>query len=280
LYVPASVSSATSAPLVVMLHGCDESPADFELGAAMNALADAHGFLVAYPAEPSSANVLRCWNWFLAADQARGAGEPAWIASVVPDVASDHKVDPKAVFVAGISSGAAMAVILGATYPDVFAAIGVHSGLEYAAATDATSAFNAQSSGGPAPKTQGDAAFAAMGSVARAVPALVIHGDADTTVNVTNASQVIAQWAETDTRAGDTISTTATTSVDGTAGGRTFTHTTYADTKSGATMLELYLVHGLNHAWSGGTAGAPYTDSQGPSASTLLWTFFDAHRKS
>lgn len=281
LYVPASVTTTTTAPLVVMLHGCDEQPADFEQGTAMDALADAHGFLVAYPQQPSSANALECWNWFLPADQARGSGEPSSIAGVVADVKGSYAVDAKATFVAGMSSGGAMAVILGATYPDLFAAIAVHSGLEYAAATDETSALNAQASGGPAPKGQGDAAFTAMGSFARVVPAIVFHGDADTEVNIANATQVIDQWVETDARAsGDAISTTATTTVDGAGPGKTFTHTTYADPKSGATLLELYVVHGMNHAWSGGVSGAPYTDPQGPDASTLLWSFFDAHRRS
>ena len=182
LYVPASYTAGTAVPLVVMLHGCTQTMADFAAGTQMNTKADAAGFLVAYPDEPTSANSEQCFNWFLPADQARGAGEPQLLAGIAGDVAASFTVDASRVFVAGLSSGAAMAVILGATYPDVFAAVGAHSGLEYEAATDETSALEAAQSGGPSPATQGDAAFAAMGTYARPVPVIVFQGTADTTV--------------------------------------------------------------------------------------------------
>jgi poly(hydroxyalkanoate) depolymerase family esterase len=277
LYVPAAYAAGTPAPLVVMLHGCTQNPADFAAGTRMNAQADAGVFLVAYPEEPTSDNPEACWNWFLPADQARGAGEPASIAGIVGDVASAYSVDPKRVFAAGISAGAAMAVILGATYPDVFAAIGVHSGLEYEAATDAQSGLSASQSGGPDPTKQGDAAFSAMGTSAREVPAIVFHGDQDTVVALVNGHQVVSQWAETDTRAGGVVSATATTTDMGTAGGKSFTHTTYADTKNGTTMIELYVVAGLAHAWSGGSTAGTFTDPNAPDASALMWAFFAKH---
>ena len=275
LYVPAAYAAGTPAPLVVMLHGCTQAPADFAAGTQMNAQADAAGFLVAYPDEPSSANVEKCWNWFLPADQARGAGEPAIVAGLVGDVAKDYSVDPRRVFAAGLSAGAAMAVVVGATYPDVFAAIGVHSGLEYAAATSVTAALTASASGGPDPKTQGDTAFAAMGAQARPVPVIVFHGDADGVVNVTNGSQVVAQWTETDTRASAAVGTGVVTT--GTAGGRSYTHTTYATGSPASPLLELYLVHGLSHAWSGGSSAGTFTDPSGPDASALFWQFFATH---
>jgi poly(hydroxyalkanoate) depolymerase family esterase len=275
LYVPASYASATPAPLVVMLHGCTQTMADFAAGTRMNQQADTAGFLVAYPDEPTSANAAQCFNWFLPADQARGAGEPALLAGIVGDVAGAYTVDAKRVFVAGLSAGAAMAVILGATYPDVFAAVGAHSGLEYEAATAASTALQAQAFGGPAPKTQGDAAFAAMGAVARAVPVIVFHGDADSTVNVVNGQQIVDQWNETDTRASATLGPAVAT--QGSAGGRSFTHTTYSDGKTTRSMLELYVVVGLAHAWSGGSAAGTFTDPAGPDATSLLWQFFAAH---
>jgi poly(hydroxyalkanoate) depolymerase family esterase len=277
LYVPASYSPAAPAPLVVMLHGCTQDPADFAAGTRMNAQADAAGFLVAYPEQPTSENPEACWNWFLAAEQTRGAGEPASIAGIVGDVEDAYAVDAHRVFAAGISAGAAMAVILGATYPDVFAAIGVHSGLEYAAATDAQSGLSAASSGGPDPVKQGDAAFAAMGSYAREVPVIVFHGDQDPVVNVVNGRQVVSQWAETDTRAGGAVSATATTTEQGSAGGKAYTHTTYADMKSGSTEIELYVVSGLGHAWSGGSTAGTFTDPNAPDASSIMWAFFAKH---
>jgi poly(hydroxyalkanoate) depolymerase family esterase len=275
VHVPASYKAGTAVPLVVMLHGCTQTPADFEAGTQMDLQADAAGFIVAYPEEPSSANLEECWNWFLTADQARGSGEPQILANIVADLGKDYTVDQKQIFAAGISAGAAMAVIVGATYPDVFAAIGVHSGLEYAAATDETSALTASASGGPSPTTQGDAAYAAMGAQERSVPVIVFHGDSDQVVNVTNGTQVVSQWTETDTRAKATVGTGVATM--GSAGGKTFTHTTYANGSSGKSLLELYIVHGLGHAWSGGSTAGSFTDPDAPDATSIIWQFFATH---
>jgi poly(hydroxyalkanoate) depolymerase family esterase len=241
----------------------------------MDAQADTAGFIVAYPEEPSSANSELCWNWFLPADQARGAGEPQLLANIVADLGKDYSVDGKQVFAAGLSAGAAMAVILGATYPDVFAAVGVHSGLEYEAGTDETSALTASASGGPSPTTQGDLAFSAMGAHGRPVPVIVFHGDSDQVVNVTNGTQVVSQWTETDTRAGATVGAGVATM--GSAGGKTYTHTTYANGASSKSLLESYIVHGLGHAWSGGSSAGSYTDPAAPDATSILWQFFASH---
>jgi poly(hydroxyalkanoate) depolymerase family esterase len=259
----------------MMLHGCTQDPSDFEAGTRMNAQADGAGFLVAYPDEPTTDNVEKCWNWFLPADQVRGGAEPALLAGIVSDVAKDYTVDTKRVFAAGISAGAAMAVILGATYPDVFAAVGVHSGLEYQAATDPTSALSAAAYGGPDPKAQGDTAFTVMGSAARSLPVIVFHGDADAVVNVVNGPQVVTQWTETDTRAGASVG--AGTSEMGSAGGKTYTRTTYAGLSGGKTLLESYVVHGLGHAWSGGSTAGTFTDPNAPDASAIIWAFFASH---
>ena len=275
LHVPASYEQGTPAPLVLMLHGCTQNPADFEAGTQMNTQADAAGFLVAYPDEPTSDNLEKCWNWFLPADQVRGGTEPAVLAGIVGDVAKDYTVDTKRVFAAGISAGAAMSVILGATYPDVFAAIAVHSGLEYQAATDATSALSASAYGGPDPKGQGDAAFTAMGSAARSVPVIVFQGDTDNVVNVVNGQQVITQWTETDTRAGASVG--AGTSEMGSAGGKTYTHTSYSGAAGGKSLLESYVVHDMGHAWAGGSNAGTYTDPNAPDASAIIWSFFASH---
>jgi poly(hydroxyalkanoate) depolymerase family esterase len=275
LHVPAGYKQGTPAPLVLMLHGCTQSAPDFEAGTQMDAQGDAGGFFVAYPDQPTSANAAKCWNWYVPADQARGGGEPAVLSGIVGDVAKDYTVDAKRVFVAGISAGAAMSVILGATYPDVFAAIGVHSGLEYQAATDATSALGASANGGPDPKGQGDAAFTAMGSAARSVPVIVFHGDSDPIVNVVNGQQVIAQWTETDTRAGASVGAGA--SVMGSAGGKTYTRTSYGGGPGGQSLLESYIVHGLGHAWSGGSTSGTYTDPNAPDASAIIAAFFASH---
>ena len=186
LYVPVDHLSDAGAPvpLVVMLHGCTQSPDDFAAGTRMNQLADAHGFLVAYPAQTPKANGNKCWNWFRAGDQAHGRGEPSLLAGIAQHVASDYRIDPRRVFVAGLSAGAAMAVILGETYPQVFAAVGAHSGLPFAAANDVSSAFTAMKAG--------PAHAAARTPHAGTVPTIVFHGDADHTVAVANGDGIVS----------------------------------------------------------------------------------------
>lgn len=279
LWVPARYNGKTPLPLVVMLHGCTQDPADFAAGTQMNQLADEQSFLVAYPDQPRTANANKCWNWFQPEDQQRGAGEPALLARVVQSVQATHRVKATRVYVAGLSAGAAMAVVLGATYPDVFAAVGVSAGLEYRAGTDLASALNAQLLGGPDPEAQGAAAHDAMGGAKSGVPVIVFHGSADTTVAPVNAEQVIRQWAQTNDLVDDALDndsvTAAATSVEAgqVPGGRAYTRTTYQDA-SGRALLEGWLVQDMRHAWSGGSGAGTYTDPLGPNASREMWRFF------
>ena len=259
LYVPArhATGGGTQVPLVVMLHGCTQSPDDFAAGTRMNELADAHGFLVAYPAQTARANGSKCWNWFRADDQAHGHGEPALIAGIARQVATDYRIDPRRVFVAGLSAGAAMAVILGHTYPDVFAAIGAHSGLPFAAAHDVASAFTAMKAGPAGARTPLDGTTP--------VPTIVFHGDADHTVAAGNGRAIVG-----DATAGAMQHTTHS----GVApGGRAYTQEVFADA-AGRPRVELWTLHGAGHAWSGGSAQGTYTDPSGPDASAEMLRFF------
>ncbi len=284
LFIPSSYAAGRATPLVVMLHGCTQTPDQFAQSTQMDALAESAGFLVAYPEQPTSANPVRCFRWFEPAHQSRGAGEPSIIAGIVGQIAGRYTLDSDRVFAAGFSAGAGMAVILGATYPDVFAAIAVGSGLEYKAASGAGGASGAMSSGGPNPQTQGDVAYRAMGSSARVVPTLVFHGSGDTTVAPINAEQIISQWAQTNDRADDgtdnnSIDDRADASETAAApGGRRYTHATYFDSV-GRAVMEKYLVEGMGHAWSGNSSGS-YTDARGPNQSALVWAFFRAHPRS
>ena len=279
LFVPTSYSAGNAAPLVVMLHGCTQNGDGFATSTGMNAVAEEKGFLVAYPVQPSSANSSQCWNWFLTAHQSRGSGEPASIAGVVTHVKSQYTVDNAKVYLAGFSAGGGMAAIMGATYPDVFSAIGIHSGLEYKAATSQNAAFTAMSSGGPDPGTQGNAAYTAMGSFARTVRTMVFHGTSDFTVAVVNGNQALSQWAQTNDRASDgadnnNIDDTADLTQGGqVSGGRTYTRYVYEDAADNVVM-EKYLVDSMGHNWSGGVLGGTYTDPNGPSASRLMADFF------
>lgn len=264
VYVPADYEANASRryPLLVMLHGCTQSPDDFATGTRMNALAEKHGVLVAYPAQSANANGSKCWNWFRPQDQVRGEGEPALITGMAAQVASEYRIDRARIYVAGLSAGAAMAVVLGRTYPEVFAAVGVHSGLPYRAAHDVGSAFAAMK-GSAARTTTADTL----------VPTIVFHGDRDHTVSVANGAAVIAQIGH----AG--VAVTKTRQESGTAaGGRSFTRTDYSDA-SGQVVVEDWRVHGGGHAWMGGSANGTYTDPQGPDASAEMLRFFLQHAR-
>lgn len=256
LYIPPG-AGGRALPLVVMLHGCTQNPDDFAAGTAMNELADAQGFYVLYPAQSQQANPQRCWSWFKHNHQARGRGEPALLAGMTREVMADHTVDAERVYVAGLSAGGAMAAILGDAYPDLYAAVGVHSGLATGIATDLPSALGAMKGGGQ-PLRAG----------ASGVPTIVFHGDADTTVHPANGQHVVMASAGT------------TTSVEveqlSTPGGRATTRSVHR-APDGTVLAEHWLVHGTAHAWSGGSGRGSYTDARGPDASAEMLRFFLDH---
>jgi len=249
-------------PLVVMLHGCTQSPDDFAAGTRMNFIAEKQTCLVVYPAQRSEANQAKCWNWFRSADQQRGRGEPSLIAGITRQIMHDYSVDPKRVYVGGLSAGAAAAVVMGATYSDLYAAIGVHSGLACGAATDLPSAFVAMRQGG--------------GSDAKVplpdgppVPTIVFHGDRDITVHPDNGDYILEQSIRTTT-------TQKNVHRGRVPGGYAFTRTIHTDAR-GRGVFEHWNIHGAGHAWSGGSPAGSYTDPRGPDATREMLRFFLEH---
>ncbi|MBC8030134.1 MAG: PHB depolymerase family esterase [Pyrinomonadaceae bacterium] len=284
LWVPSGYDKRKPAPLVMMLHGCMQKPRDLATTSGMNTVADKHKFLVVYPEQTKEANGLQCWNWFDTKHQLRDSGEPSILAAIVQQIGSSHRIDAKRIYVAGISAGAAMAVVMGVTYPDVFSAIGVSSGLAFKAGTDVQGGLTVMKQGGPDPTQQALLAFKAMGKnfkgkSARRMPVIVFHGDADPYLNPVNAEQVIVQWATTndyldDGRDNGSVKSTSAKLVQGVVpAGHSFTRYLYND-RSGRLLLEKWIVKGLGHAWSGSPAAGPFGDPKGPNASEEMWRFF------
>jgi poly(hydroxyalkanoate) depolymerase family esterase len=268
LYIPSRYEGRTL-PLIVMLHGCTQSPDDFAAGTRMNLIAEEQTCLVVYPAQSTEANTAKCWNWFRPSDQRRGEGEPSLVAGITRQVMREYSVDPQRVYVGGLSAGAAAAAVMGATYPDLYAAIGVHSGLACGAANDLPSAFVAM--------RQGDLADTLMsGDIVppirdgQTVPTIVFHGDRDTTVHPSNGDQVIAQSMRS------TISR-KTVHRGRVPRGYAYTRTIHTD-PSGRSILEHWEIHGAGHAWSGGSPAGSYTDPRGPDAAREMLRFFLEHR--
>ncbi|WP_409566890.1 alpha/beta hydrolase family esterase [Methylobacterium sp. J-048] len=259
VFVPSGYTGQ-ALPVLLMLHGCTQNPDDFAAGTRMNRLAEEQTFLVAYPEQPQSANMQRCWNWYAAGDQARDGGEPALLAGIARAVIEEFSADPDRVYAAGLSAGGAAAAILAATYPDLFAAVGVHSGLACGSARDVPSAFAAMKGQGSAP-----------GRNRQAVPTIVFHGDVDRTVHPANGDQVVAQ-AMAATGLAETVDR-------GTSpGGVAYTKTVRTDA-AGRTQLEYWVLHGAGHAWSGGSPDGSFTEPSGPDASREMVRFFSGHAR-
>ncbi len=258
LFIP-SGAHLEPRPLVVMLHGCSQTADDFASGTRMNFAAEVSSCFVAFPEQNSAANSSKCWNWFRSGHQSRGRGEPSLIAGIARQVMSEHDIDPRRVYVAGLSAGGAAAAVVAHAYPDVFAAIGVHSGLPCGAAYDLPSAFAAMRGWSAAPPSQD-----------RRIPTIVFHGDRDTTVHPRNGSQLAIGAAEGGSYDRETEYGASST-------GRSFSRFIHRD-DTGKEMIEEWVLHGMGHAWSGGNTAGSFTDPQGPDATKEMIRFFLEHQ--
>jgi poly(hydroxyalkanoate) depolymerase family esterase len=262
LYIPRRLKKSRPA-LFVMLHGGTQHGDDFAAGTRMNDLAEEHGFIVAYPSQSKAANASLCWNWFLPEHQKRGAGEPSIIAGITSEIVANYNVDPDRVFVAGLSAGGAMAAVMAATYPDMYAAVGVHSGLPYRSATDLPSAFAAMR-GNAGPRGRRSRKPREVADDSPRVRAIIFHGDADKIVHPSNGTGIVGG-----PKLGESIERAEARS----SAGRSHTRTLIRD-QSGVVVVEEWLLHGSGHAWSGGSPNGSYTDPHGPDASREMLRFF------
>ncbi len=291
LWIPRTLEKNSASPLLMLLHGCTHDAEDMAEISGMNDIADENRFLVVYPRQRRRANLLKCWNWFNPKHQDRGAGEPEILAEVIEEVSRAYRVDRDRIYVAGASAGGAMASILAATYPDLFAALAVFAGAEFKAAASRSEGLAAMKQGGPDPVRQGQLAFEAMRDglarkKRRRMPAIVFHGTTDSVVSPANAEQVIAQWTQTNLflaaeNRENGFALTEKVIASQIPGGHAYQKHVYLEA-DGRPLLEKWLVEGLGHAWSGSPRPSRYGDPQGPDASREIWRFFcevDAHWK-
>jgi poly(hydroxyalkanoate) depolymerase family esterase len=262
LYTPKG-SARRRLPLVVMLHGCTQSASDFAAGTRMNQLADELGFVVLYPQQSMKANMGRCWNWHRPGDQKRGRGEPATIAALTLHAIATCRANPQRVYIAGISAGGSAASIIGAAYPDLYVAVGVHSSIPRGTVTNVAGAMAAMRRG----------TVAASSRTTRPLPTIVFHGDGDKVVHPSNAGGFLSTLQRSSSRPLDSRSQQGRA-----AGGRAFTRTVHRHA-TGEVLLEEWTIHGSGHAWSGGSAAGSHTDPAGPDASREMLRFFLARKR-
>jgi len=262
LYIPQR-HSGSRRPLLVMLHGGTQDADDFAVGTRMNDLAEEHGFLVAYPVQCRRANASLCWNWFKPEDQRRDAGEPSIIAGLTSEIVSEFEIDPQRVFIAGLSAGGAMAAVMGTNYPELYAAVGIHSGLTYKCATDLPSALSAMR-GDNCGQHRKRRTNPASDNSPR-TPTIIFHGDADQIVHPSNAAKIVEALAKPHDRVERVVVSPSAS--------RTYSRVVVRD-QTGRASIEEWVIHGSGHAWSGGSLDGSYTDPRGPDASSEMIRFF------
>jgi poly(hydroxyalkanoate) depolymerase family esterase len=283
VHIPPQYNGMTQLPVIMAIHGCGMTGYGWNSMKAttqFNSLADREGFIVVYPTQRMFRSLVNCWNSADPREQHRYNGEPALLAGIAQQVIEDYNADPDQVHVAGASSGAGAAVILGATYPDVFATVTSVAGGEYG-----LNQVNPNDPDATPPEYTARQAWAQMGDRERQVPMIVIQGEEDTVVPPIVGIRLVAHW----TAVGDFIDdgllndslnlVEETTTVPAVEDRYGYMHTTIT-TPNGPSLVELYLVRNMGHVWSGPDGEGLFTDQAGPDASAIVWDFAKRHPKS
>lgn len=282
--------SLTAIPLVVMLHGCEQSATQFAQGTRMNQLAEQHGFAVLYPQQSLRGHPNRCWHWYEKSTQ-EGGGDVQSIAAIIHKVTGQYGLDSTRVYIAGLSAGAAMANIVALNHPHLIAAVGLHSGPVFGAGHSPMGAFSVMQSGGSSHATgsalqhvierergrQEGAAFPCM-------PAILLHGRADTVVRSINQVQLVQQFQllnqlSDNNALAPRLHAAAPATPASKVSNRTYSYRTQDFLRNKKLLLRVCEIQGLNHAWSGGDCSLKYNACTRPDASRMLWDFFKRHQR-
>ena len=254
--------------LLVMLHGCGQHGRDFAESTRMNRLATRERCLVLYPEQDRLANAQGCWNWY-ELRSGKAVAEAATLMAMVDQVIMCHAADRQRVAVAGLSAGASMAGLLASRYPGRFQAVAMHSGVTPGAASSSATALGAMRG------QQGMAnAAAAVGQLqgVNLPPLLVIHGETDRVVAVSNARTSAAVWA--------LASGAAPGPERVVQRGKRYAARVTDYKHKGKVRVSLHQIEHLGHAWSGGPAKLAFSDANGPDATRLVWAFVARQFKS
>ncbi|MEU6131414.1 PHB depolymerase family esterase [Saccharopolyspora sp. NPDC047091] len=273
VHLPPDYREDSRPPVVMAVHGCAMTGFGWNSMKAttrFDQLADEAGFIVVYPTQSPFQNKLNCWNSTDPADQHRGRGEPELLAGIAREVVSEYHADPRQVHVTGASSGAGAAVILAATYPDVFATATSVAGGEYG-----LDQVDPEHPAEVPPTYTAGQAYAQMGPRARPVPLLVFQGDQDDVVPPLVADRLVEHWARVIELAtgGDVDAKPESVVRQNPPGLHPYTRSTYAAAGGGLPVIESYLTSGMGHAWSGPAASGLFTDRAGPDMARLIWDF-------
>lgn len=262
-------------PLVVMLHGCQQTAHDLALGTRMNRLADAKGFVVAYPQQTRRVQALRCWRWFQP-DAAHGAAEADAIADLTRTLVARHRLDPARVYLAGMSAGACMAGLTALRHPRLFAAVAMHSGAVLGDAHSAQAGVHTMRHGAQRPPARLIEALVPALDHFPGMPVIILHGQRDRVVALLNARQLAQQFVYLNWMFAAT-EPLPKVSVMGAGTTREYLREDYLQARK--PVVRLCLVKGAGHGWSGGDHRLKFHAKDGPNASLAMWRFFDVHRR-